>query len=415
MKIKIISKIVFLFLLMSGEVHAQLSKNSGVEGASTFESQSKIDSSQMYFTNPIRPYGADPWVIQTDGKYYFSESNGISLIVVHEFDKLSDLARPTKSQRVYDSSTTGIKLGDLWGPHINKINGEWYIYFCAHTTDHEGLSYQRMWVLKSTTDSPFGPYRNMGEVLNSNNRDWAIDGSVLQRANGDLYFVWSGISKVDIANDSYIQRTYIAKMLSPTRIDRSTITVISSPTNRWEKFGAPIQEGQRPLYIDKDGKSIIMYSASFSGTDDYCLGSLTNVDGDFLNPESWKKSSKPVFRKTDKVFGPGGASYVKSPDGKENWIIYHAAQKKGSGWARNIRMQKFTFDENNNPVFGKPIAPGVQIPVPSGDYVPTGIGYLSSDAQESADSPVYELSGKQIKTVLKGGVYIQGGKKKIMK
>ena len=334
--------------------------------AQTDKVNTPTDSVQKYFTNPIRAVGADPWVINDSGNYYFSESDGGNKIFIGDFKRLADL-QTVQSRLVYNTDTTALKLNCLWGPHINKIQGEWYIYFCAQQNEDKEFTSQRMWVLKSTTDSPYGPYKNEGEVLNSDNTEWAIDGSVLKRQNGELYFVWSGISKEDINNKTLHQKSYIARMLTPTRIDRSTITLISSPTLPWECSVRPIQEGQRPMYVDKNGKTIIMYSANASWTDEYCLGSLTNIDGDFLNPSSWKKSETPLFQKTANVFGPGGASYVTSVDGHENWIIYHAAQQKGSGWARNIRMQKFTFDENNAPVFGKPIDAGVKIPIPSGE------------------------------------------------
>lgn len=321
---------------------------------------------QRYLVNPVRTTGADPWVIQNGGKYYFSESDGGCKVYIAEFGKLSEMSK-AQSKLVYDASQAKLKLNCLWGPHLNKINGTWYIYFCAQKNIDNKFTSQRMWVLKSSTDSPYGPYENMGEVLDSDNQDWAIDGSVLQKKNGELYFVWSGISKADIANGSLKQMSYIARMKDPTRIDRKTITLMSKPTEPWETSVRPIQEGQRPLYVDNNGKTIVMYSANASWTDEYCLGSLTNVDGDFLNPSSWTKSATPVFHKTSTVFGPGGASYVKSVDGKENWIIYHAAKHKGGGWDRNIRAQKFTFDKDNNPVFGLPVDAGVKMAVPSGE------------------------------------------------
>lgn len=203
----------------------------------------------------------------------------------------------------------------------------------------------------------------MGEVLNSGDKRWAIDGNVLERADGSLYFAWSGITD----NNTKHQSTFIATMHSPTRVDTTTIMQISYPTETWETSVRPIQEGQRPLYVVKNGKTILMYSANASWTDEYCLGSLTNTDGDFLNPSSWVKSSQALFSKTSQVFGPGRASYVKSPDGTEDWIIYHAAISKGSGWNRNIRAQKFEFDEKMNPEFGNPEPSGKLLKRPSGE------------------------------------------------
>ena len=337
-------------------VHAQ-----EVVGDSTFK-----ESTDKYFVNPVRPTGADPWVIQVDGAYYFSESNGDTKIFIHEFDHLSGI-RASVGHLVFDTSQIHPQLNSLWGPHLNFVQGNWYIYFCAQQNKDSQFTSQRMWVLKSETDSPEGPYTLVGEVLDSDNTEWAIDGSVLQRENGNLYFVWSGISKENLQNGSLQQQIYMAKMFDPTRIDRTTITLISSPTEKWETSVRPIQEGPRPLYVDKYGKTIVIYSANASWTDEYCLGGLTNEDGDFLNPDSWKKSSQPLFQKTATVYGPGGASYVTSKDGKEHWILYHAAQYKGAGWARNIRMQPFTFDQSHQPVFGKPIDAGVKLQLPSGE------------------------------------------------
>ena len=335
-------------------------------GNKNADGQGQSEKLVTYFTNPVRTTGADPWVVTDQQKYYFSESDGGTKVYIHEFNKISEMGQST-GKLVFDTSSGKNKVNALWGPHINKINGEWYIYFCAQKNEDNKFTSQRMWVIKSTTDSPYGPYDQMTEVLGSNNTEWAIDGSVLQRKNGDLYFVWSGISKADIKNGSLHQKSYIAKMINPFHVDRKTITLISEPTEPWETSVRPIQEGQRPMYVDRNGKTIVMYSANASWTDEYCLGSLTNTDGNFLNPSSWVKSKAPLFHKTDSVWGPGGASYVKSVDGTEDWILYHAAQQKGSGWARNIRAQKFTFDSQGNPVFGDPIVPGVQMQVPSGE------------------------------------------------
>lgn len=318
---------------------------------------------ETYFKNPIRDNGADPWMLKHEGKYYMSESDGNQGINILESTKI------TGFKSAVATPVCNFGLGDympkynVWGPHLNYIKGSWYIYYAAQSKVDANFESQRMWVLKSKTSSPYGPYEDLGEVIGSNDKEWAIDGSVVERSNGDLYFIWSGIENLS----NLYQATYIAKMTTPTRVDRSTIVQISFPTYSWETSVRPIQEGQRPLYVDKNGKTIIMYSANASWTDEYCLGSLTNTDGNFLNPGSWIKSAEPLFKKTTSVFGPGGASYVKSPDDTEDWIIYHAAKKQGSGWDRWIRAQKFAWKSTGDPFFGEPVGEGVQLVVPSGE------------------------------------------------
>jgi GH43 family beta-xylosidase len=58
---------------------------------------------------------------------------------------------------------------------------------------------------------------------------------------------------------------------------------------------------------------------------------------------------------------------VKSVDGKEDWILYHAAKMQGSGWNRNVRMQSFKWNADGTPNFGTPIAEDIQINVPSSE------------------------------------------------
>src|SRR5690606_10451480 len=70
------------------------------------------------------------------------------------------------------------------------------------------------------------------------------------------------------------------------------------------------------------------------------------------------------------VFGPGHNTFVKSPDGSEDWIIYHATSGLHDGWSnRKARAQKITWDEDGLPVLGSPLSLDTAIEVPSGSGV----------------------------------------------
>ena len=77
-----------------------------------------------------------------------------------------------------------------------------------------------------------------------------------------------------------------------------------------------------------------------------------------MAPKAWRKSERSVFAKTKQVFGPGHGSFVKSRDGKEDWLVYHAAKHSGAGWNRMILMQKFGWSADGSPNFGEPLPPG---------------------------------------------------------
>jgi GH43 family beta-xylosidase len=307
------------------------------------------------FTNPILDNGADPWVTAKDGTYYYTHTTGNS-IKVWKSKTLTGLS-DGENKEVWFPPVSGPNTSNIWAPELHYLKGKWYIYYAADDGQNEN---HRMFVLESETDDPLGKYVDKG-MMDTSGR-WAIDGTTLQKADGSLYFIWSGWE----GTENVSQHLYIAAMSNPYTISGKAVE-ISRPSYDWELIGNPtINEG--PQVLLHGDQIFVIYSASGSWTDDYCLGMLsTKMNSDLLNPASWKKHDKAVFAKTDMVFGPGHSSFVKSPDGKEDWILYHAAKTQGSGWSRNVRMQSFQWNQDGSPNFGTPVAEGVPIAVPSGE------------------------------------------------
>jgi GH43 family beta-xylosidase len=308
------------------------------------------------FYNPIMKNGADPWVTQKDGYYYYTHTVG-NAIQIWKSRSLSEISAG-ESVTVWTPPTDGPNSRSIWAPEIHWLNGKWYIYYAADDGLNEN---HRMYVLESVTDDALGEYKDLGQITDPSNK-WAIDGTVLLKADGSMYFIWSGWE----GDTNVSQHLYIAPMSNPYTISGNRVE-ISKPELNWELVGEPtINEGPQVLVSDK--KINVAYSASGSWTDDYTIGLLSADPGaDLLNPASWKKHPTAVFAKTDDVFGPGHCSFIKSPDGKEDWIVYHAAKTSGSGWDRNVRMQPFKWNEDGTPNFGTPLSTKAAIPLPSGE------------------------------------------------
>ena len=121
--------------------------------------------------------------------------------------------------------------------------------------------------------------------------------------------------------------------------------------------------------MQKDGRIFLIYSASDTGTPDYCLGMLTaEANADLLKPESWVKSPTPVFSRLDAagVFAPGHNGFFKSPDGREDWIVYHAKTTSDYTYGgRNTRVQPFTWNPDGTPHFGDPLPLNAVLEEPS--------------------------------------------------
>ena len=303
-------------------------------------------------TTIIDENGADPWVIKEQDIYYYTKTTG-SNVTLYCSDSLSGIASG-KGKVLYENLD---ELIALWAPEIHRINGKWYVYFAACKPGDE---IHHMYVLVNHEENPFeGSWQCM--ELKGMDDKFAIDGTVLQMGE-ELYFLWSGW-------EGYVnvqQNIYIAGMNSPMEVKNEKI-LLTAPEYDWEKHGEPLVNEGPQIIINKDTVNMV-YSASGSWTDDYCLGLLTaSVNADFKNPNAWTKHSEPIFKSANNVWGPGHCSFVKSPDETETWIIYHAAKWKGAGWKRCVHYGKAAFDEKGKIVLGEPAASCEPMVFPSGE------------------------------------------------
>ena len=221
-----------------------------------------------------------------------------------------------------------------------------------------------MFVVENANADPFaGSFTWRGQITDATNK-WAIDGTVLELPSGQLYFIWSGWQ----GDVDERQILYIAHMSNPWTIDSGRVE-IARPVFSWEVNHRPfVNEG--PQVAIRNGVISLVYSASGSWTNDYCLGLITSsVNSDPMKASSWQKRSEPIFRSANSIYGPGHHSFTKSKDGREDWIIYHSARYSGSAWKRQVRAQKFTWNADSTPNLGSPVNPNKPIAIPSGDQV----------------------------------------------
>jgi GH43 family beta-xylosidase len=315
----------------------------------------------------LLPSGADPWSIYKNGYYYYTHTFGDRL-VIWKTKNLAQL-KNAKSKTVFLPPPGLSYSKQLWAPEIHFINNRWYIYFAADDGRNEN---HRLYLLENRSADPMeGKWVFKGQVSDSSNK-WAIDGSVFEH-KGQLYMVWSGWEGAINGR----QDIYISKMKNPWTLVGDRVR-ISSPTLEWERHGdlndpdnpphVDVNEG--PQFLKNKDHVFIIYSASGCWTEHYALGMLTaNVNSNLLDSSSWKKNETPVFKQsiTNGVFAPGHNSFFKSPDGTEDWILYHANSQPGQGCGRmrSPRAQRFTWNKNGIPIFGEPVKTGVPIQIPS--------------------------------------------------
>ncbi|GLY19643.1 hypothetical protein Kisp01_66570 [Kineosporia sp. NBRC 101677] len=308
------------------------------------------------FNNPIKRNGPDPWLQYHNGYYYLATTTWNSTVTMRRSATLAGLATAT-DQVVFNLAGRANGCCNMWAPEFHLINGRWYFYYTAGQNVSDYNPTQRLHVLESAGTDPMGPYTFKADL----GSDWALDASVL-KVGSNLYLMGT------YGGDGAGQSNFIQRLSNPWTLT-GTRTRLSSPTLAWERQTGAVNEGPEPLY--RNGKVMVVYSASACWGPDYKLGLLTLTGTDPLNPAHWTKKSTPVFQRSDanSVFAPGHNGFFKSPDGKEDWIVYHANDSAAGGcdMNRSTRAQKFTWNADDTPNFGTPVRLGVTLTAPSGE------------------------------------------------
>jgi len=316
------------------------------------------------FTQPIR-HGADPWVVRHGENYFWAFSDQSKGIRLH---RSKTLTRPGEGKVVWTAPETGPYSKQVWAPEIHFIDQKAYLYFAASDGRNEN---HRMFVLESATADPLGPYRMRGElytgddVAGGSTPRWAIDGTLLEH-KGARYFIWSGWH-----DDTDVQFIFLARMSNPWTISSDRVKLVANDDHLWERVGEKMEGrglNEAPQVLQHDGRVFVVYSASASWLPTYKLGLLElKADADPMDPKSWRKYPEPVFSSTEQTFGVGHGAFVRSPDDKEWWHTFHAKVSREPGFDRNVFLQPFRWDATGLPDFGKPLAAGAKIPLPSGE------------------------------------------------
>jgi GH43 family beta-xylosidase len=310
------------------------------------------------FRNPLNQ-GPDPFLTYYGGNYYLSTSQGSSLRI-WKAASLGDLAAAQPNTVWTD--TTPSRNQDIWAPCFHLLEGNWYFYYTASDGSNDG---HRIYVLKSAGTDPLGPYAFAGQLGAADT--WAIDPELLQ-LDGKYYLIWSGPNNL----------LQIAPMSDPVTISGDAVYLPSAG-------GCP-EVREAPTTIQRNGVTYLVYSTCDTGKPDYQLWMHTLPSGaDPLVPGNWTQYPSAVFTRNDPagVFGPGSNGFFRSPDGTEDWIVYHGKTTSAYTYdGRSTRAQKFAWNAEGTPDFGQPLPLDADIVLPSGD--PKGVAVTAADRAGAA-------------------------------
>ncbi len=313
---------------------------------------------------------ADPWLFKHNGNYYLTQTGSTNVIVL-ESPTISGLASLKSGDYIaYDAKKDPTfvemygangKVAGTWSPEIHYFSEEaapgnagWYMFVALRNSNPSGDSREvKPVVLKSTTDSPRGPYGHpiTGEVNRSQRLlkadgtpydEWGIGVSTLILKEGEykgiyLTFVTETGRGQSGKDGLFYQSIMIAKMLNPWTLG-SVPSVVTTPTQQWEFEGSSethprVVEGATAVYGTRGDVYITYCGSGYWST--YGIGQITWNGGDPLKTESWVKlpelpnkelkTFNPLFRSRQihGIYGAGHASFMTDGNGN-GFMCYHA-------------------------------------------------------------------------------------------
>ena len=320
------------------------------------------------FINPIGE-GADPWVIRDakNKRYLWCFTEGNRGICIYSSESLTSLG---EKHFVWTAPEDGPYAREVWAPELHLLDGRWHIYFAASDGRNENhLTY----VLRSRDEDPLGSYELHGPLATGDGEDgrspnlWAIDMTPLE-FRGNRYALWSGWD----APGTDRQFLYIAPLRSPTELSGPRVRLCPNDDYPWE-FTEGNGKGrglnEAPQVLQSGERTFVTYSCGASWLPSYKVGLLELKGEDPLDPASWTKHENPVFQATEQTSGVGHSCFVRSPDARQWWHVFHAKRDRNPGWRRAVFVQPMHFRKDGFPEFSSPTAPGSPLDRPGGERI----------------------------------------------
>jgi beta-xylosidase len=300
------------------------------------------------YTNPVYPkYFADPFVWRHDGTYYAigtgpaeatghadREPRAIPLLrsidfANWEFVHLA-LCRPSNS------------LGDaIWAPEIAYDNGRFFMYY---SVGHGDKNHQ---LRVAASDTPEGPYRDVaGPLQDLRSCPFAIDPQPFRDDDGQWYLFYA---RDFLDNDDGVRAgtaLVVDRLIDMTRLAGQE-TVVLRARYDWQRFKA-----NRPMYgrvfdwhtlegpsvRKRGGRYYCFYSGGCWDSENYGVdyGVADNVMGPYDNGGG-QHGPRVLRTIPGQILGPGHNSIVTGPDGRTDYIVYHA-------WDPNRQARRMHID-----------------------------------------------------------------------
>jgi beta-xylosidase len=288
--------------------------------------------SEITYTNPVYPeYFADPFVWKVAGTYYAigtgaDEAAGHVSRWVFPLLISTDLVHWRQAGRAL--ARLDASFGDTyWAPEVARHDGTFYLYYSVGHADKEHQ------LRVAASDNPLGPYRDVaGPLIDPQECPFAIDAHPFCDDDGQWYLFYAR-DFLELDPGRAGTALVVSRLENMTRVAREWRVVLRARFD-WQRFLAdrPMYGGvydwhtlEGPCVRKHHGRYYCFYSGGRWETDNY--GVDYAVADSPLGPyvDTGVPAGPRVLRTAPgRALGPGHNSIVAGPDGKTDFMIYHA-------------------------------------------------------------------------------------------
>lgn len=321
------------------------------------------------FTVPlVSEVAADPSITYHNARYHmlYNKTGHYNQVVVRTATSLADMPGG-EDHVIYDGTRNPaeISCGVGYGSWFLRWNAKWYLF--AWGDDCTGVTTSRPFVAESSGSDILGPYTykttfsSPPPEIGGDNHGYAASPLVI---DGRLYLTQTSNGRI-----------FLAELSNPWTLETGWNLIAEPESSGWECANDRcLDEGGS--VIVRDGRAFLLFSAGGYESPDYCVGMLeASTTSDLLLQSSWTKSSDCVFERNDAagVYGPASMIHFESPDGTEDWVVYHVKTTTDlTGGDRYLQAKQIDWTADGMPDLGVPVAQGTVQPLPSGDPGRTG-------------------------------------------
>ncbi|MEO0599819.1 MAG: family 43 glycosylhydrolase [Myxococcota bacterium] len=311
------------------------------------------------FANPVATGTPDPHVSRHGDHVFLVYSPG-DRILLRRADTLLGLGE-AEERELWVPPPETLHSVDLWGPELHQVDGRAVIYYSATDASFLGLSPDyRIWALRADAADPWtATWTHEGPIVVPELDTVAQHPTVF--GNGG-YLAWTGRSD----GPGLQGRLFVAPLLSALSVGPAV--ELASPVEAWETDVSSVLEA--PAVVERDGRRVLVYAASSCISAERALGILEQDVGDSpLDPSAWTRRTDPwlLSAPSQGTWALGQPGFVTSPDGVEDWLVYHAAEStlQGCGADRALHLNRVVWT-SDGPVVDGPTGPATAIPAPGG-------------------------------------------------